>query len=199
MRRILAPVFSALLTISIPAAAAAQPAAQAQPVSPAKLAEAHAIIDIMFPPAQRGEMADKLMTEISDQMRPPMPPSLAADPGVRTIMNDYMTRVEEQEKPLLRRRLPDILDASAIAYTHEFSLAELKDVHAFAETPSGRHYLSRSTALLADPAVVKVNKSLVAEARATAESILPEFKEKLIAYFNAHPDVAKKVADADKQ
>src|SRR5690242_4807015 len=167
MKKFLIIVAGALLAGST-AAGAATPAAPAAASADdaAKLAEAHGIIAIMFPPAEREQMIGKMLTTITAQMRTPMPAYLSQDPGLKNILDDFMTRVEAQEKPLLMKHLPDLLEADAIAYSHEFSLAELKDIHAFGLTPTGRHYLSRSTALLSDPAVAKVNTALVADARA---------------------------------
>src|SRR5205823_14437455 len=99
---------------------------------------------------------------------------------------------------VLENHMPDILDATEVSYTHQFSLAELKDIHAFAETPSGARYMSRATEVLGDPAVAKANTALIADAEALSSTMLPEFKEKLLTYVKAHPDVAAKFADAYK-
>ena len=197
MNRLLITVAGALLAASTAAGAAAQ-AAPATADDSAKLAEAHAIIAIMFPPAQREAMMDKLLTTITAQMRAPMTAYLSQDPGLKKILDDFMGEIEAKERPLLFKHLPEMMDANALAYAHEFSLPELKDIHAFAETPSGHHYLTRTNALLSDPAVAKVNKELVTEARELPQSMMPELKEKIVAYVKAHPEVAAKIEAATK-
>lgn len=194
MNKFVITVAGALLSAS---SAAGHPAQAAQAAATgdeaAKLAEAHAIIAIMFPPGEREAMMDKIMTTITDQMRAPMPAYLSQDPALKKILDDFMSEIEAKERPLLFKHLPDMMEANAVAYTHEFSLAELKDIHAFAETPAGHHYFIRATALLADPAVAKVNKEVAAEARELPQSMLPELKDKIVAYVNAHPEVAAKL------
>ena len=90
-------------------------------------------------------------------------------------------------------RLPMIFEASAQAYVHAFTLAELKDVHAFAATPSGSHYLSKSMALLGDPAVVAANTAYMSEIQGMQAQLGADLKTKIFAYLNAHPDVAKQI------
>jgi len=199
MKMVFASAALALLAIPLSAtAAAAQAAPAAQSEDAAKLAEAHAIIEIIFPPARRDEMLDKMLTALTAQMRTPFPAYLTEDAGVKNILEDYMKRVEAAERPLLSKHMPAMMEATAVAYTHEFSLAELKDIHSFGKTPSGQRYLSRASALLSDPAVAKVNKELAAEAQELPKSFLPELDEKLGAYMKAHPDVAAKIAAASR-
>jgi len=84
------------------------------------------------------------------------------------------------------------------AYTREFSLAELKDIHAFAQTPAGTHYFSRTTAILGDPAVAEVNTEMMAEGQAMTQAKIAAFKPKLLDYLKAHPDVASKLQAESK-
>jgi hypothetical protein len=187
MKYILAAFLGASLIAAAPAGA------QPQSDGAAKLAEAHAIIQIMFPPDQRQQMMDKLLTTFEAQMRPAILKDAMADPGLKALVDAYADKVLTAERPAMQKHIPAIMEASATAYTREFSLAELKDIHAFALTPSGRRYLQRSSSILSDPAVAKVNQDLAIEAQATAKALIPEFKEKLIEYLKAHPDVAAKV------
>lgn len=197
MNTFLGSFAAASLIVLAPASAAA---AQAAPPAPAtagdaaKLAEAHAIIAVMFPPAERKRMMDKLLTQLSAQFSAGFPAAFMTDPGLKAIVDDFMARAHGRQLAVLQKHMPSIFEATAIAYTHEFSLAELKDIHAFAETPAGRHYLSRATALIGDPAVANANKALIVDAQALTKSMLPELKEKLVAYVKAHPDVAAKIA-----
>jgi len=85
-----------------------------------------------------------------------------------------------------------------LGYSRTFSLAELKDIDAFAHTPSGGHYLSQSLALVGDPDVAKVNAAAFAEIRSVTDALVPGFKDKLIAYVKAHPDLAAEIKAEDK-
>lgn len=199
MKTILGPVIGALVLVATPVSAATQAEPSAQADQPAKLAEAHAIIDIMFPPAERQQTFDKLIDQFASQYRASIPAEALADPGVRAILDKYLDKAREMQRPLIARHMPQIFDATAIAYTHEFSLAELKDIHAFALTPSGRHYLSRSAALIGDPAVAKANAALLADAQQIMKSMFPELMADLVAYMKAHPDVAAKLKASDRK
>jgi hypothetical protein len=199
MKRVIGPILGAVsLTVLAPAAATAQPARAAQGDLAAKTAEAHAIIEIMFPPAERQQIFETLVAQLSNQFRAAtmakMPLPALDDPGFKAILNEYLDKVTVQQKVLIHKHLPDIMEANALAYTHEFSLAELKDIHAFATTPSGRHYLGRSTAILSDPAVVKVNSAMMKEAQQVSFSLMPEMRDKIVAYMKAHPELAEKIA-----
>ena len=202
MKRLFSPVLAASLVMSAPAAAAAQAAPSAQsdeaPGEAAKLAEANAIIEIMFPPAERQKTFDKMMSDFATPFRQSMPRAAMADPGLKAIMNEFIDTALERQKPLIRKHLPRMFEAMALAYTHEFSLDELRDVHAFAQSPAGRHYLSRSTAMIGDPAVAKVNMALIADAQQLTIAMVTEFKAKFTAYLKAHPDVAAKLAAEEK-
>lgn len=193
MNKFFTPLAGAALIVLAPTAASAQPAAPAQAADPAKLAEAHAIIDIMFPPAQRTKMMDDMLTNISAPMRKNLPLDSIDDPGLKKLMADFLDETLTQERPMLQKHMPRILEAMATAYTHEFSLAELKDIHAFAQTSVGTHYFSRTTAILGDPAVAEVNSEIMADAQAMTQAKIAELKEKVLAYLKAHPDVAAKL------
>jgi hypothetical protein len=198
MKRFLAPLAGASLIALAPAAASAQPAAAAQAADPAKLAEAHAIIDTMFPPAQLNKMIGDMLTNLSAPMRKNLPWDTIADPGMKKLMTDLLDTTLAEQRPLLQRNMPKMLEAMAIAYTHEFSIAELKDIHGFAQTPAGAHYLSHNMAIVGDPAVAKVISEMMADAQATAKPMMTAFRDKLIAYLKAHPEVARQLEAQDK-
>ena len=199
MKRVVIALVGGCILAAAPVGAIAQQAAPAQSAEAAKLGEARGIIAIMFPPAQRLQVIEKMQSDLMSQMRPLLPANFMADPGLNSIMNDYIAEATARQRVVMQKHLPLMFDAMAVAYTHEFSLAELKDIHAFAQTASGTHYLSRSTAIIADPAVAKVNTAMFQDVHTTTQAMLPELKEKVIAYLKAHPDVAAKIeADTKK-
>jgi hypothetical protein len=198
MRRILGAVAVACLAAAVPAGAVAQPRAAATAADPAKLTEAHAIIAIMFPPAQRLQMIQKMQDDMMAQMRPLLPASVMADPGLAAIMDEYIADAKVRQRGVMEKHIPLMFEAMASAYTREFSLAELKDIHAFAATPSGAHYLSRSTAIVGDPAVAKVNTAMFQDINAVTQAALPALKTKVTTYLKAHPDLAAKIEAEDR-
>ena len=183
---------AALALAALPAAAFSQVAVPNE--DSAKPAEAHAIIDIAFPPAQRQRTFDTLLTTLNTQFHGNLDAQSLGDPGLRAILEREFDNIRPQQSAVIQKHMPQIFEASAIAYTHEFSLAEVRDIHAFASSLAGKHYLSRSTALLGDPAVAQANASLFADAQALAASVRAEVTEKVVTYLKAHPDVAQRIS-----
>jgi len=192
MNRIWQPVFGALLAAALPAAAAAQDN------DAAELAEARAIVAVIYPPAERDAMMRTMLEQFAGQLKQSVPLDIAAfgDPGLSAIVEKFQDNVVGLVMPTVQAHLPKIIEATAVAYTHEFDLAELRDIHAFAETPAGRRYLSRQTALVGDPAVAEVNTAYLRDIQLLAAAKQAEFREELLAYFAKHPEVARKVAEA---
>lgn len=198
MNRILGAVLGGMVIVAAPAGAAAQPVAAAQGDQAAKLAEAHAIIATIFPPDQREAMFTKLQRDIVNQISVVLPAVFRTDPGLKAIFDDFKEDALTKQRAIMLKRLPVQMEAMAGAYTREFSLAELKDIHAFALTRSGGHYLSKSLSIIGDPEVAKANSETVAEINTVTQALLPAFKEKAMTYLKAHPDVAAKVAAEGK-
>ena len=190
-------VLSALMAAAV--FAAVPGAASAQATDPAEMAEAHAILAIMFPPAEREATFDKISKALVTQFRASMPPDAFKDPGLKAIIDESIDKSVEIQRPVLRKHLPDYFGAIEAAYSHEFTLAELKDIHAFALTPSGRHYLSRSSALVSDPAFGKAMTDMMVDAQAATQPLIKDMTEKVTTYLKAHPDVAAKIAAENKQ
>lgn len=197
MKSVLGPILGAWLFVSAPATAA--PIASRPQAEAAELAEARAIIEIMYPSAERQKTFDKLMTDISAQFRQSVPPDTLTDPGLNAIVHEFLDSSMRRVRPVLHKHLPDTMAAMAVAYTNEFSLAELKDIHAFAQTPSGRRYLSRSVAIISDPAVAKVNSAMMTELFELNTAMRAELRDEILAYLKVHPDVAAKLAPEKKE
>lgn len=193
MKAVLAALLGASLVVAVPAEAAPQAAPVAPSVDPAKLGEAHDIIAIIFPPAERTHMMDKLMNDLMVPFRNNIPRAIADDPGLKAIFDDFISESQARERPIIQKDMPQVLEAMAIAYTHEFSLAELKQIHAFALSPTGNHYLSKSLDIAGDPVVIEANTAMVADGQKMMNTLLPEFMTKVLEYVSAHPDLAKKV------
>jgi hypothetical protein len=197
MPKILNAFFSATLIASMPAAAAAQaqPAAAAQPDDPAKLAEANAIVNTIFPPQNRQQMVKNLLNQFTAQLQTSIPTGFESlhDAGLNAIMDKFRASIPDAVAPVAEAHMPQIIGAMASAYTHEFSLAELKDIRAFAQTPAGAHYLSKSTQLMGDPAIAAANKAYLTDVVTVAKSKQAELKSEVLAYLKAHPDLQKKI------
>jgi hypothetical protein len=194
MKRFWQPILGALLVATVPAAAAAQDDAAAE------LAEAHEIIAIMYPAAERDQMVRTMIEQFAGQIGQAVPLDKDAfgDPALAKMVEQYRDGMVGLVLPTVQAHLPKILEATALAYTHEFDLAELREIRAFAQTPAGRHYLSRSLALIGDPAIAEVNTAYMREVQALGATKQAEFREQVRTYFKAHPEAARKVFEASQ-
>jgi hypothetical protein len=181
------------LVAAAPAWAQTAPATPAVAPDPAELAEARAVIDIMYPAAERGKIFDELLTSFNDQIRTSVPLDALQDDGLKAIVDEVLSGLPARQSPLMQKHTPALLEAMAVAYVNEFTLAELKDIRAFATTPSGGRYLSRATYLIGDPAVAEVNTAIMTESFAFADTVRGEQQHKVLAYLTEHPEVAEKL------
>ena len=87
------------------------------------------------------------------------------EPGIRAIMDRFVANLPNTFRPIFAKQLPRIFDATAIAYTREFTLEELQDIARFAQTPNGARYFVNLQKLQSDPAVTAAVRRLGAEGR----------------------------------
>jgi len=188
MKRLFVPMLGASLVASMPASAATQQADVTQQSNEqTELAEAHAITEIMFPPSTRQKMFDDMLASIMGQLRQSLFADSPTDPGMQAILSRFFDRSVAAQKLLLQKNMPAMVGAMETAYVNEFSLAELKDIRVFAMSPTGRHYLSRSLALINDPAVAKVNMAMFTESQKQSLALRDELKAEIAAYRQEHP------------
>jgi hypothetical protein len=192
MRRIFWPVAGAILAATAPAAATAQETPAAQAADPAELAEARAIMEIAFPTAERDETFGTMAGQFLDQFRRAIPDAVT-DPGLKAILDAYLDDLPARLMPMMRVHLPKIIEATAVAYTNEFSLQELEDIHAFARTDTGRHYFSQSAKLVGDPAVAAANTAYMGDLQHLQKTLGEEFMKEVVAYLEEHPEVLEQL------
>jgi hypothetical protein len=200
-RLIAGAALAAALAASASAAAqnTAPVAGTAATVDQVELAEARAVIDIMYPPAERMKMFDTLLINLNEQIRGSMPLDAIKDAGLKAIVDDHLGGLAAREAPVLQKHAPALLEAMAVAYTNEFTLAELHDIRAFAQTPSGGRYLSRAAFIVADPAIAVANTTMMTEAYELAGTMRNELQQKIVAYLTEHPEVAEQLASEAMQ
>lgn len=145
-----------------------------------------------MPTARRAELVNGLIGAVTGQMRSALAGALA-EPGLRKIAEDHFAEMAERLRPVAEHQIPLIMEATAQAYVREFSVAELAKIDAFAQTPAGGHYLSRSSAIMADPGVVAANRAFMAEAAIANRATADNLRKAIADYLNAHPDVAQKL------
>jgi len=168
------------------------PAAAATSASPADLAarrtEAKAIIEVMFPPASREATIQRTIDELNNSMLQSLPMPNVQDAGLKAIFDRFILSMRAETVLVAQQNFPRTLAATEGAYTRAFTLAELKDIHAFARTPSGQKYVSRNPTLMLDPEVRAANTAALAEGRTRSRVIMEAFKAEVLAYVRKRPN-----------
>lgn len=163
----------------------------AEAADPAELAVAKAIIDIMFPNSEREATFRTLIGEVMSQFHRATPQPEIDDPGMQAIVDGFFADMPDRLMPVVQFHLPRMLEATAVAYTNEFSLTELEEIHTFARTPAGKHYLSRSTALMSDPAVAAANTAYLSDVQTLARTASADLVGQMRAYLEEHPELVE--------
>jgi hypothetical protein len=191
MIRMLAPA-AALLAIALapaPVLAQVAPAAPATAgaVDPARLAAARALIDVLMPPATREQMMQGMMTPMLANLRrgmeenPQFAASIGRDPRVKTMFDQFMTRQEARTTQLMRAALPGMVPAMAAAYARRFDVAQLQEIRAFFETPTGRTYMQASFTIMSDLDVAAWQRQLMAQSMGHVQEDVAAFAKQVAA------------------
>lgn len=182
-----------LAILSTPLASATPAPAKSRPsvtdIDPQALDDARAIIATIIPPDKQAETFGSVVATIMAQMRANASRQ-ALDPGLKQVIDRFLDTLPDRLAPVTQRHAPQIVEAMAHAYTREFSGEELKELRAFAATPVGRHYLSRSAALIADPDVAAANAAYSRDAMELAAAMRPELIAAVNGYLAEHPEAA---------
>lgn len=180
-----------LPAIVVPAAKAGEPAAVTAPQSdgldPAKVEIARQIIATGFPVGKREAIFGNAIDAMLVQMRSTMLLSLKNDPGAERLVNSKIDSFVLESKTILNGHIPALMDAMAQAYSREFSLAELSELRAFADTPAGQHFFLRSSAVLSDPSFRAANEAYMRDLMPTIDKMREETVRDLMAYFAKNP------------
>lgn len=162
-----------------------------------EMAEAMAIMNVIFPPDTREEdMLETAMTMGNQLAASMMTGPVFEEPGIRAIMDDFLAKMPEIMRPSIAKHLPAMIKSSAVAYTREFTLAELQDIREFATTATGQRYFSNSQKLLADPAVAAANEAFFADVNAAQQVEVENIQAKVIDYLQKNPEVIERLQAA---
>lgn len=148
-----------LLVLTAPVAANAQstPAVIPAPVDPARLSVARALVDTIMPPATRSQMLDGMVRPMLANIQR----SIAQDPNftklfdqdsrARGLFETFMQRQTDRSLATMQPLMPGMWEAMARAYARRFSIAQMGEIRAFFETPTGRLYMQQSLTMMGDP------------------------------------------------
>lgn len=97
--------------------------------------------------------------------------AMAAYQGLEDPEDEKALHAAEQKQeqilarldPIIQKRMPQLLDAYAHAYAREFSAEELEQLIAFAQSPAGKHYVTRAFTAESDEAVLGIHQTIAEE------------------------------------
>lgn len=186
---------TAALLIALPGAAFAQDEAYVPPAE--ELVEAKVIIEAMFPADKREQVLLDMASSLTQQAASGfMSGPIYEEPGIKAIMDAYIADLPDTFRPLFAKHLPQIFEATAIAYTREFTLDELKDISEFARTPSGQRYFISLQKFQSDPAVAKANQNMFVDLAPIQQAAGAKLMQQVEAYLVANPDVIRRLEKA---
>lgn len=154
---------------------------------PQALATAREIIRVGFPEDKRLAMFSGAIDAMTSQMRATMMGELNNDPGAKAIVDGKIDAFIAIGKTVLAQHIPGFMDAYAQGYSREFSQAELTDILGFVKTPAGTHFLSRSSAIIADPAFAAANQSYMRDLQPHIQQMQRELMAELTDYLIKNP------------
>lgn len=167
-------------------------------VAPAdELAYAKVIIEAMYPEDKRDQMVLDLASTVANQMAAgTMSGPIFEEPGIRAIMEQFLKDLPEVLRPTFTKHLPSIFEATAIAYTREYTLEELRDISAFAQTPSGKRYFLSLQKLQSDPAVASANTTMFKDVDPVTKQQGDKVRQQVEAFLMANPDALERIKKA---
>jgi len=181
-----------LLVAAIPAAATAQADDYVAPAD--ELAAARAIMEVMFPATNREDAILEMATAMGQQAAASMMNGpIFEEPGIKAIVEKHLSDMPQTLRPLFAKHLPQIFEATAVAYTREFSLEELRDIAAFAQTPSGQRYFVTLQKLLGDPVVAAANQAMFKDIGPIQREQSAKVSQEVQEYLIANPDVIERL------
>ncbi|WP_370188418.1 DUF2059 domain-containing protein [Qipengyuania sp.] len=142
---------------------------------------AREILAITYPESEREAMFQGVSEQMESQLMRSMGP-LLNDPGALSIVEDFQKAVAEDQKPILKRHIPLLMDAWAQGYADIFSEQELRDILAFVTTETGSAFMLKSTKVMTTPQFAAANEAYLGEAMAVVFAKMPALVETLTEY-----------------
>lgn len=122
-----------------------------------------------MPPAQREAMTSAMVDAMLQNMATgllnsdPIKTVFERRPEARPLFERFMERQRGLAQQSMRRNLPSMIEAMAMAYARRFTATELAEMEAFFSTPTGQTYVVQSGQIMTDPAVAAWQQRIMAE------------------------------------
>lgn len=182
--------FALAAALLAPAAQASTPApatAAAEAVDPARLAAAKRTLEALMPPNKRSAMFDTILAPMMANIQqtilssPSAKIALDGDPKVMAELQRFIDKQQERTRRTLNDALPGMFTAMERAYARRFTTAQLDEVTAFFNTPTGRFYMDQSMAIMSDPDVLAWQRGLMQQAMVGVEEDMKTLQAEITA------------------
>ena len=192
------PFFAAALFMSAftsPHLAAAEPTEMTTEISEEKIVEARAIVEIIYPVAEREAIFREMTETHAQQIAAHMlhEPAYQGEPDLMAAATEALKQLPEFLWPATQKHMSAIIEATAVAYAREFSLQELSDIRSFGETDSGRRLLTRMPFVLNDPALGEARQAHLMDTEHARKDFMEVFDRKIEQLVYSHPDLQKRL------
>ena len=110
------------------------------------------------------------------------------DPQVKAIIDRHIEEFKGEAQAILSARIPDMMDAWALAYANMFSQQELRDIRDFVATPSGQAFFELSPAIAAEPNFASANQRYMDEVISLVPGMQARLRDELVDYLASQID-----------
>ena len=165
----------------------------AETVDPVRVAAARTLLDVVMPPTKRDGMIDSMlkgmMVNLSQMMvnSPKLKAAYEGDPRAGTMFQRFFAQQQQSTIAMLKENFPGMVDAMARAYARRFTTAQMGELRAFFETPTGRIYIDQAATIASDPDVANWQRDLMAKSMAR----IPADVDAMMAEIKALPPKGK--------
>ncbi|MFT3968456.1 MAG: DUF2059 domain-containing protein [Sphingobium sp.] len=157
------------------------------PLDPERLQLGREIVDLGFPEEERQAMFFGSVDSMIEQLSKVQLAQFADEPAVKTMVEEGVEGMVADIKPIIARNIPMFMESYAKAYAREFTRDELIELRAFVTTPTGRHFMSRSTQILNDPDFKASYEAYLRELNPVLQAGQKALIEKLLIHFRDRP------------
>lgn len=170
-----------------PAPVAIAPPAAPAPIDPERLALARDIIATGFPTDQREALFFGAVDTLISQMRKVTMAQIRNDAGAAAIIDRKLDTFIAEGKIVLCAHIPALMDGMAHGYARTFTRAELLDLKAFVNTPTGQRFFLRSPQIMRDPDFAAQNEAYLRDLQPQIGRMQAELAREMLEYMAAHP------------
>ena len=110
------------------------------------------------------------------------------DPQVKAIIDRHIEEFKVEAQTILSARIPDMMDAWALAYANMFSQQQLRDIRDFVATPSGQAFFELSPAIAAEPNFASANQRYMDEVISLVPGMQARLRDELVDYLASQID-----------